>query len=77
MIDNYVGALTVFGSSVPIMILSMDVTNQTMLLFFGIVTIISGLIMAISIPVVREREDFYRDEERETFCSAIWLRMGV
>ena len=67
MIDNYVGALTIFGSSIPIMILSMDVTNQTMLLFFGIVTIASGLIMAISIPVVREREEFYQHEEAETF----------
>lgn len=67
VIDNYVGALTIFGSSIPIMILSMDVTNQTMLLFFGIVTIASGLIMAISIPVVREREEFYQHEAYEPF----------
>ncbi len=67
VIDNYVGALTIFGSSIPIMILSMDVTHQTMLVFFGIVTIASGLIMAISIPVVREREEFYQEEEHETF----------
>ncbi len=69
VIDNYVGALAIFGSSVPIMILSMDVSNQTMLLFFGIVTIVSGLIIAISIPVVREDESFYQHEieEQETF----------
>jgi hypothetical protein len=67
VIDNYVGALTILGSSIPIMILSMDVSNQTMLLFFGIVTIISGLSMAISIPVVREREGFSQDEELDTF----------
>ncbi len=66
VIDNYVGALAIFGSSIPIMILSMDVSNQTMLIFFAIVTIASGLIMAISIPVVREREDFYKDEILET-----------
>ncbi|MBN2393879.1 MAG: MFS transporter [Anaerolineae bacterium] len=67
VIDNYVGALTIFGSTIPIMILSMEVTNQTMLLFFGIVTVASGLIMAISIPVVREREEFYSHEKVETF----------
>lgn len=48
------------------MILTMDISNQTMLLFFGIVTVISGLIMAISIPVVREREEFYENENLET-----------
>jgi Na+/melibiose symporter-like transporter len=66
VIDNYVGALAIFGSTVPIMILTMEISNQTMLLFFGIVTIISGLIMAISIPVVREREEFYQNEDLET-----------
>ena len=66
VIDNYVGALTIFGSSIPIMILSMEVSNLTMLLFFGIVTVVSGLIMAISIPVVREREEFYQHETVET-----------
>jgi len=67
VIDNYVGVLTIFGGSIPIMILSMDVSNQTMLLFFGVVTLLSGLIMAISIPVVREDEEFYQHEEIETF----------
>ncbi len=66
VIDNYVGALTIFGSSIPIMILTMDVSNQTMLIFFGIVTIAAGIIMAISIPVVREREEFYENEKLET-----------
>lgn len=61
VIDNYVGALTIFGSSIPIMILSMDVNRNVMLLFFGIVTILSGLIIAISIPVVKEREGFYTE----------------
>ena len=67
VIDNYVGALTIFGTSIPIMILSMDVSNQTMLIFFGGVTLISGLIMAISIPAVREREEFYLHEKIEIF----------
>jgi Na+/melibiose symporter-like transporter len=49
------------------MILSMDVSNQTMLLFFGVVTIVSGLIIAISVPVVREDEEFYKHEQLETF----------
>jgi GPH family glycoside/pentoside/hexuronide:cation symporter len=62
VIDNYVGALTIFGSTIPIMILTMDISSQTMLFFFGVVTIASGLIMAISIPAVREREDFYQNE---------------
>jgi GPH family glycoside/pentoside/hexuronide:cation symporter len=66
VIDNYVGALAIFGSTVPIMILTMDISNQTMLLFFGAVTIIAGLIMAISIPVVREREEFYENENLES-----------
>lgn len=77
VIDNYVGALAIFGSSIPIMILSMDVTNQTMLLFFGIVTIASGLIMAISIPVVREREEFYQDEKVETFSIKEFFKETV
>jgi len=63
VIDNYVGALTIFGSSIPIMILSADVSNSVMLLFFAIATIAAGLIMAISIPVVREREGFYANDE--------------
>ena len=66
VIDNYVGVLVIFGSTIPIMILSMDVSNQTMLLFFAIVTIISGLIMAISIPAIRESEDFFKHDEIET-----------
>lgn len=70
VIDNYVGALTIFGSSIPIMILSMDVSRQVMLLFFGIVTIASGLIIAISIPVVKEREGFYAEGE-ENFSLSI------
>lgn len=65
VIDNYVGALTIFGSSIPIMILSMDVSRTVMLVFFGVVTVISGLIMAVSIPVVREREGFYENEEEQ------------
>ncbi|MBN1246398.1 MAG: MFS transporter, partial [Anaerolineae bacterium] len=80
VIDNYVGALTIFGSSIPIMILSMDVSNATMLLFFAIVTVAAGLIMAVSIPVVREREGFYVTEEeggalplKEFFATAIEL----
>ena len=79
VVDNYVGALAIFGSSIPIMILSMDVSNQTMLMFFGIVTVASGLIMAISIPVVREREGFYQDEElgatsmKEFFATTVDL----
>ena len=77
VIDNYVGALTIFGSSIPIMILSMDVTNQVMLLFFGIVTITSGLIMAISIPVVREREEFYQHDESQSFSMKEFLLEAV
>jgi len=77
VIDNYVGALAIFGSSIPIMILSMDVSNQTMLLFFGVVTIASGLIMAISIPVVREREDFYIDENLESVTLKEFMVMTL
>lgn len=80
VIDNYVGALTIFGSSIPIMILSMDVNRSVMLLFFGIVTIISGLIIAISIPVVKEREGFYENGDsgfnlslKEFFTEAVNL----
>jgi Na+/melibiose symporter-like transporter len=74
VIDNYVGALTVLGSSIPIMILSMDVSSRTMLLFFGLVTIASGLIMAISIPVVRERKEFYQHEEVESFTLKAFFK---
>ena len=66
VIDNYVGVLSIFGNTVPIMILSMDVSNQTMLVFFGIVTVIAGLIIAISIPVMQESEDFYKHEVAES-----------
>lgn len=73
VIDNYVGALTIFGSSIPIMILSMEVSHLTMLLFFGIVTLASGLIMALSIPVVRESEAFYLHETFEPFTLKDFL----
>ncbi|MBE2220342.1 MAG: MFS transporter [Anaerolineae bacterium] len=63
VIDNYLGVLSIFGNTIPIMILSMDVSNQTMRIFFGIVTIIAGLIIAISIPVMRESEEFYKHDQ--------------
>ena len=68
VIDNYVGALAIFGSSIPIMILSMDVSNQTMLLFFAIVTIASGLIIAISILSADDYIFFGRIHPAD-FCS--------
>jgi GPH family glycoside/pentoside/hexuronide:cation symporter len=77
VIDNYVGALTIFGSSIPIMILSMDVSHNVMLLFFAIATIAAGLIMAISIPVVREREGFYKDEVVESLSLKEFLATTV
>ena len=73
VIDNYVGALTIFGSSIPIMILSANVSNQVMLLFFAIATVAAGLIMAISIPVVREREGFYTHDVVETLSFGEFL----
>jgi Na+/melibiose symporter-like transporter len=45
-----------------------------MLLFFGIVTVASGLIMALAIPVVREKEAFYQDEVFEPFSIRDFVR---
>jgi glycoside/pentoside/hexuronide:cation symporter, GPH family len=73
VIDNYVGALTIFGSSIPVMILSADVSNRVMLLFFAIATLAAGLIMAISIPVVREREEFYTNDVVEALSFKQFL----
>lgn len=61
-IENYIGLLSVFGSSIPIMILSMDVNRTTMLIFFGIVALASGLLMWASVPQIREREGFYEND---------------
>jgi glycoside/pentoside/hexuronide:cation symporter, GPH family len=65
VIDNYVGLLAVFGSSVPIMILSSRVETSVMLIFFSVVAMVSGLIMYISVPQLKENPEFYEGQEQE------------
>jgi Na+/melibiose symporter-like transporter len=62
LFHNYIGLLAVFGSSLVVMILTMDINRTTMLVFFGIVTVASGLLMLVLVPQIREREEFYEGD---------------
>ena len=77
VIDNYIGLLAVFGSSIPIMILSMRVSNTTMLIFFSIVALVSGLIMLISLPQIKEKPEFYQDEDDVTLNMKEFMLASV
>jgi hypothetical protein len=54
--------LAVFGSSLLVTVLTMDISRTMMMMFFGIVTIASGLLVLVSVPQIREREEFYKDD---------------